>query len=335
MGLFYWLFKNKNTKKSGRYPGIGFSAYAPDNLGFKPNVYLTQIEKRFNEVFEKHSDYLHNLRTRVLSNHEDITAEMYSWLLLEFKRFLCMNIFLKNVGMYSSHTDLVWHEALMFTMQYQRLCEDLIGEMIHHHPHVDGSAQPNEHQRALFEIVYSTIFNIYPENIFLLGRFGRCKLDQRFVDHVLSFDPTFVIHHYFKTNDIDIFAEAVEDTVRQIGKVLRDKAKQERSQELSSPIPIIKSEQRSAPTIKSRRSVPGAASNIRSNQAQQNSSSDSTLNTILMLSLLSDDDNNRSGGGSSCSGSTCSSSSDGSSCSSSSCSSSSCSSSSCSSGCSS
>ncbi|WP_045673624.1 hypothetical protein, partial [Paenibacillus beijingensis] len=287
--------------------GKSFSTFAPEGLKFREAESLRQIEVRFEQVFRKHESYWENVKDRLFAEHPGMSEKTYSWLLFEFKRFLGMNILLKKVGMYSSSVDEVWHAALMFTQQYQTFCEDLLGSMVHHAPHVGNAVKPGKHDRALFELVYSTIFEVFDENITLLGKFNVHKLDPKFLNRVLSCDRAFLLDNYFKTNLIREFEAAAADTVSQIIEQFR--TAKNRPQNRS------KSERRRA-----------GASNT------SDSSGSDVLNTILFWNLFNDDggkstrdsscssESHDSGSGSSSgsdgSSSSCSSSSCGSSCSS-------------------
>lgn len=107
------------------------------------------------------------------------------------KRFFLLTAILRHVPMYSDDTDLIWHEMLMFTREYQRFCEDFAGFYIHHQPNVNPAAAAGEalaDQRAVFELVYSALFEIAPENGRLLGRFHRSKPSPGLIDELESAD---------------------------------------------------------------------------------------------------------------------------------------------------
>lgn len=345
MGIFQKWFKGRKKeprRSQGGYPGTAFSGLAPEGPDFRPHAFLIPIQTRFDEVFRKHGEYWDHVRSRFLAGHPDVSDSMYSWLLLEFKRFLAMNMFMKSVGMYSAMVDEIWHAALLFSREYQEFCHDLFGEMIHHSPHTGKSAKPGEAERAQFELVYSVLFEIHTESTILLGGFGRKKLEPVFVEHVLTGDVGFLHEHYFKNNPSHVFAASVQEFVKHLANVVQSRA------ELQKRLPTTPPNRSKA----GQASGTGAKSHSReafSSKADSYTYSGSDVNTLILFDIIDGDgsygdvscgsDSDRQGesdwsdpscnGDSSCSSeSSCSSDS---SCSSSSCSSSSCSSSSCSS----
>ncbi len=342
---FFNSMKSQPVQKQPKTPPVQlFSSFAPYGLGVLENDSLKPVEARFNEVFGKYAQYWEHVKARVLKENPDISETEYSWIFLEFKRFLALNIYLNQVGMYSTSVDEIWHEALMFTRDYQDFCRDLLGEMIHHLPHVGDTAQPGEHERALFELVYSLVFRFYPENEQLLGKFGQRRLHPEFVAYARDFDWNRIRQDYFKPNTIGIYEDAVQELVHHLFNGIQN-------------APLAAAARNSG-----RMSSAGRTPASSFNANDVSSAGYGALSALLFYSILngnddreggggngsgdsdcsssscsssdcgSSSDNNSSGSGSSCSSSSCSGSSDsGSSCSSSSCSSSSCSSSSCSS----
>lgn len=77
-------------------------------------------------------------------------------LIFEQKRFFLMAKLFKNVPMFSTDVDEVWHQMLMFTRSYQTFCENFAGRMIHHEPNVDG-VDP-EDARFTFDVMYHLLF---------------------------------------------------------------------------------------------------------------------------------------------------------------------------------
>lgn len=336
MGIFQRWFKGrkKEPRRSlGSYPGSAFADDAPEGAGFRQHEFLAPIQTRLDEVFLKHEEYWANVRSRFLAEHPDVSDAMYSWLLLEFKRFLAMNVFLKSVGMYSSMVDEIWHSALLFSREYQQFCHDLFGEMIHHAPHTGKSAKPGEAERAQFELVYSVLFEIHTESTILLGSFGSKKLDPALANHALAGDRDVLLERYFKNHPSYVYHAAVQELVNHIIHVVQNR------EELQKRMPTSPSSQAKAGRPSGLRKNSQAASGFTSQQTDSYAYGGSDVNTLILLDLI---DGDVGGGDSDCSSdsdcsgeSACSSESscdsDSSCGSDSSCSSSSCSSSSCSS----
>jgi hypothetical protein len=126
----------------------------PGGLGIRGEYGLRGTEDRILRAF--HTHFGENLKRRVLAKHPNMNAAEYEWLAFELKRFFVMNGVLKQVPMFSERVDDIWHEMLMFTMEYERFCHDIIGAKIHHAPHSDPKPMPEE--RAWFDWVYGELF---------------------------------------------------------------------------------------------------------------------------------------------------------------------------------
>src|SRR5690242_8061217 len=109
MGLFNWLFRGKglNAGAGQAVRTKNITTYAPEGIGFQDLKSLRYLEDRFNVVIRNHESYWANVKQRVMQEHPELSEPLYSWLMFEFKRFLAMNVFLNNVGMYSPLVDRV------------------------------------------------------------------------------------------------------------------------------------------------------------------------------------------------------------------------------------
>jgi hypothetical protein len=60
----------------------------------------------------------------------------------EFKKFMAMMVINhktgKRVEMVSELVDEVWHTFILFTNEYKKFCDTLVGEYIHHEPNIDS-----------------------------------------------------------------------------------------------------------------------------------------------------------------------------------------------------
>ena len=60
----------------------------------------------------------------------------------EFKKFMAIVVINhdtgKRVEMVSELVDEIWHTFILFTNEYRKFCDTLVGEYIHHEPNVDS-----------------------------------------------------------------------------------------------------------------------------------------------------------------------------------------------------
>lgn len=112
-----------------------------------------------------------------------MTEEEFGWHLLELKRFFLLSAFMVNVPMYSKKVDAIWHEMLLFTKEYADFCEQFTGHMIHHQPSVHSGKNRTDHQhdRAVFEMMYSVVFQIDEAAEAIQGPFRRAAWREEFV----------------------------------------------------------------------------------------------------------------------------------------------------------
>ena len=112
-----------------------------------------------------------------------ISTEEYDWYELELKRFFCLSAIMKYVPMYNEKVDAIWHEMILFTKDYADFCEQFNGAMIHHTP-TDKASKTKAaaiHERAVYELVYGTLFDPHAGLELIQGPFGNCLLDQTFM----------------------------------------------------------------------------------------------------------------------------------------------------------
>ncbi|MFS0725819.1 hypothetical protein [Paenibacillus sp. 1P07SE] len=164
--LSYSLWKrSQRASAAGR---IGYPAHRPpQTLGIYPGNPAYEAAVRLEQSIP--ADYELRVKERLQQRQPELSDTEWQWRWHEQKRFLLMAALLRRVEMYSAQVDEVWHEMLMFTMEYQKMCERFCGRMIHHAPHsgtplVAGAAQqlvPSA-ERAWFDWVYGELFG--PEN---------------------------------------------------------------------------------------------------------------------------------------------------------------------------
>lgn len=182
-------------KAIGRALGFGRAAEAPpypaselgDGLGFAASLAggagngaeggtpeaLRELERRLASACR--ATFMEQVRGRVMAARPELTDAAYDWALLELRRFFCLTaIGGRQVPMYSAEADAIWHEMLLFTREYESFCDSFAGRRIHHEPHTEPPGRSEAARRRLeFELIYGSLFRLYPMSERLLGRFGQ------------------------------------------------------------------------------------------------------------------------------------------------------------------
>ncbi|WDH80830.1 hypothetical protein [Paenibacillus urinalis] len=193
-----------NPKKRIETPEFIYSHNLPEHLGIMSSVHsLNRLAARLEDALN--DTYMNQVRDRVMSKHR-YTAEKYNWMLLELKRYFILCSVLKNVPMYSNDTDVIWHEMLMFTRDYEDFCRKFTGDFIHHQPH---SVQPSEaervSERSWYDLLYSRLFIIFPENEQLSRAFFKHPIEEGILRRI-EHDPNdaVITSRLRVTNDLDV-----------------------------------------------------------------------------------------------------------------------------------
>ncbi|MBD8498193.1 hypothetical protein [Paenibacillus arenosi] len=163
--------RNRRLNKEKPYTGS-----APAYLGVEHSHSVYPLVKHY--LHSWNSEYEERLKLRMLEEFSGMTDSEYSWRKLELDRYFVICAILKEVPMFSSKVDAVWHEMLMFTNNYDQWSTRYMGEKIHHEPAVTVS--PTPHLRAWFDWVYSQLFTPTEYTEQLWGKFFRYPLDPVF-----------------------------------------------------------------------------------------------------------------------------------------------------------
>lgn len=165
------------------------------------------------------NDYAHQLRQRVLTEHPDMTEEEWNWRWMEMCRYFLICALFNQMPMFSSKVDDIWHEMLMFTREYQHFCEQFFGYMLHHSPHGQSVAQPD--QRALFDWTYSQLFLITRPNSRLWNGFFNYPLAHSTMNNLYSFNKHRIDHSLFNRHTFKNIPEA-KTVILYLSKQFRD-----------------------------------------------------------------------------------------------------------------
>jgi hypothetical protein len=98
------------------------------------------------------------LRKKMLRSKAFNTSDEFDVAFREFKRFayLCSQTS-APVGMFSETVDLVWHQFILFTKEYEAFCSSLLGFFLHHAPDLSETGAPLE-RFSDFQTLYESHF---------------------------------------------------------------------------------------------------------------------------------------------------------------------------------
>jgi hypothetical protein len=167
MGLFNLFRKNKEKRTEKQATKKSF---VPLHMGMRDERFHP-IMHRLETAFSP--DFQNDLKERVIKIH-GMSEIKFDFAMHELKRFFVLCALLKTVPMYSKDVDLLWHEMLMFTKDYDLFCQEFAGFKIHHTPNVARLSEPisaegSYEKRVVFDLAYSTIYHINTYNHYLNG----------------------------------------------------------------------------------------------------------------------------------------------------------------------
>jgi len=115
-----------------------------------------QLFQKFNNAWSV--DIEKTVNMRIKKRHFNLTDSELSKQWYELKKFLFLAGTSKELPMFSTQVDNIWHFFLEEKQLYNDFCLAFIGERIEHHSHKTPKHLPNE--RAWFDILYLSFFNI-------------------------------------------------------------------------------------------------------------------------------------------------------------------------------
>jgi hypothetical protein len=183
------------------------NAYAqtqlPKGLDFREEVSLQALELRIEQGLT--AFFLEQLKQRVLGQDPALSPEEYEWKLLELKRYLAMNVILRQVPMFSESVDDIWHEMLMFTREYTKFCDTVTGAMIHHTPHASKQSLPDE--RAWFDWIYGHLFEFTRFSNRIWNDFYKFPLSHERMEQLKTLDESEIADRWFNVRAAELFPE--------------------------------------------------------------------------------------------------------------------------------
>ncbi|PGT80399.1 MULTISPECIES: hypothetical protein [Bacillaceae] len=145
------------------------------------------------------NSYIDNVKNRVLQEHPKWKDHEFDWGMFELKRYFLMNSLLKSVPMFSHHVDEIWHEMLMFTRDYDKFSKDFYHDTLHHTPNMDITPIPGE--RAFFDWVYISLFEVTTNSRVIWGRFLQNPIKREIIDDFRQLSEDELLSKYFRKNE--------------------------------------------------------------------------------------------------------------------------------------
>ncbi len=193
-----WLFLLAGT--------IWFLLFSRKKLSFKFSLSPKSVETKPLKGLKKLSDHLEqSLSKSYMENVEErvkkevkLKQNEYNWRLIDLKRYFILTALLKEVPMFSKKVDDLWHQMLMFTREYDDFSKKYIGSALHHSPNVKESSDPD--LRGFFDWVYTELFFIRKENVYLYKGFFRHPVHPNVIEDFKSLPENELINRYFKSD---------------------------------------------------------------------------------------------------------------------------------------
>jgi hypothetical protein len=165
-------------------------------------------------------DFEARVQYRVQSAKPGMTQSEWEWTWFELKRYFLLCALLRNVPMYSTKADEVWHEMLMFTREYESLCKQFCGAYIHHAPHGQEDNKPEAGSRAWFDWLYAELFELSPVSGKVWGSFFREPLSQSRLSQLESMSEEHIRSEWFRSDTVSRY-EDLDRTAAQLASSVK------------------------------------------------------------------------------------------------------------------
>lgn len=228
----------KGAKRGEVSDNLVFNGSPPASVGLRYGVPLQPAVDRLEQAFAE-GEYAERIKYRVLQRHSRITSSEYDWHLVELKRYFLIVAVLKNVPMFSSRVDDIWHEMLLFTREYQQFCDKFIGFAVHHAPYLKASPMPEE--KAWFDWVYAQLFVPMTYSSRIWQGFFQGPLGIDHIEELERLQPDALKQSLFNGRSVDMHREVeltvdwlIREAKRQIQQAYLNKQSNLQNQSLGS-----------------------------------------------------------------------------------------------------
>ncbi|MGV4966194.1 hypothetical protein ACVB78_11085, partial [Priestia aryabhattai] len=177
----------------------GFRLYKeelPDELGIHKGNEFEDIVHSLEDSLPK--AYVQQVKQRMKG--KNTKADEVEWTFFEMKRYFLLNAVIKDVPMFSAKVDEVWHEMIMFTVDYERFTDLFFSRFLHHQPNVDTTPSPQPDKRAFFDWMYAHLFDITGNSRLLWGKFFQHPLDKSTLQDFQRLSEDELLDRYFLRN---------------------------------------------------------------------------------------------------------------------------------------
>lgn len=168
---------------------------SPKVLEIKPIKGLKKLNDDLDRSLTR--SYMENVENRVKEENK-LKENEYEWRLLDLKRYFVLTSLLKESPMFSKKVDVLWHQMLMFTREYDDFSRKYLGTTLHHSPNVKAKSDPD--LRGFFDWVYAEIFLIRKENIYLYNGFFRYPVHPAIIEDFKDLSEAELLERYFKSD---------------------------------------------------------------------------------------------------------------------------------------
>ncbi|MFP7737964.1 hypothetical protein ACLHDF_32715 [Priestia aryabhattai] len=177
----------------------GFHLYKeelPDELGIHKDQEFEDIVHSLEDSLP--TAYVQQVKQRMKGT--SIKDDEVEWTFFEMKRYFLLNAVIKDVPMFSAKVDEVWHEMIMFTVDYERFTDRFFNRFLHHQPNVDAAPSPQPDKRAFFDWMYAHLFDIMGNSRLLWGKFFQHPLDKSTLQDFQRLSEDELLNRYFLRN---------------------------------------------------------------------------------------------------------------------------------------
>jgi hypothetical protein len=168
---------------------------SPKSVDIQPLKGLKKLSDHLEQSLSE--SYMENVEERV-KRETKLKENEYQWRLLDLKRYFILTSLLKESPMFSEKVDELWHQMLMFTREYDDFSKKYLGSVLHHRPNVIATPDPD--LRGFFDWVYSELFYIRKENIYLYKGFFRSPVHPTMIEDFRNLPENQLIDIYFKSD---------------------------------------------------------------------------------------------------------------------------------------
>lgn len=186
----------ENKKKT---KNMGLQVLSDLGMQKHSEPFQTEMKKLLEHLDQAIPDhYLSQVRERVIREYQ-ISQDDFENRWFEWKRYLVMVSILPNVPMYSREVDVIWHEMLMFTRDYEQFSKKLLGTTLHHQPHGPEEQHLVPSERGWFDLIFCLLFEPTRYTYYTWGAFLRNPVAKQLIHDFRNVADEKLVRRYFNT----------------------------------------------------------------------------------------------------------------------------------------